>query len=90
MSSAALDRLLAVLIIVELVTGLFTLRAGIPATAPLFWVHGIMAGSLLLASFEKLRRSLRAAIDRRRWPAWGSLVPSRCSPPALWPAGSHG
>ena len=71
MSSAALDRLLAVLIIAELVTGLFTLRAGIPATAPLFWVHGIMAGSLLLAAFEKLRRSLRSAIDRRRWARLG-------------------
>ena len=90
MSSAALDRLLAVLIIAELVTGLFTLRAGIPATAPLFWVHGIMAGSLLLAAFEKLRRSLRSAIDRRRWARLGVAGALTLLPPALWRAGSHG
>ena len=67
MSSAALDRLLAVLLAAALVTGLITLRAGIPATAPLFWFHGILAGSLLFAALEKLRRSLRPAIRRRRW-----------------------
>jgi hypothetical protein len=67
MSGAALDRLLAVLLVAELATGLLTLRAGVPATAPLFWVHGILAGSLLVAALEKLRRSLRPAIARRRW-----------------------
>jgi molybdopterin-dependent oxidoreductase-like protein protein len=67
MSNAALDRLLAVLLVVELATGLLTLRAGLPATAPLFWVHGIVAGSLLVAAVEKVRRSLRPAVARRRW-----------------------
>ncbi|HEX5040205.1 MAG TPA: molybdopterin-dependent oxidoreductase [Candidatus Limnocylindria bacterium] len=67
MSSAALDRLLAVLLVAELATGLLSLRAGIPATAPLFWIHGVLAGSLLVAALEKVRRSLRPALRRRRW-----------------------
>ena len=67
MSTAALDRLLAALLVAELATGLLTLRAGGPATAPLFWIHGVLAGSLLVAALEKLRRSLRPAIARRRW-----------------------
>ena len=41
MSSAALDRLLAVLILIQVASGLLTLRAGIPATAPLVWLHGL-------------------------------------------------
>lgn len=67
MSSAALDRLLGVLLAVQLASGLLTLRAGVPATAPLFWLHGLIGGALLVAAGEKLRRSIGPAIRRRRW-----------------------
>ena len=67
MSSAALDRLLAALLLVQLASGLLTLRAGIPATAPLFWLHGLIGGALLVAAAEKLRRSIGPALRRRRW-----------------------
>ena len=67
MSGAALDRLLAILIAAQVVTGLLSLRAGIPATAPLFWLHGLVGGALLIAATEKLRRSLGPALRRRRW-----------------------
>jgi hypothetical protein len=66
-SGAALDRLLAVLIVVQLTTGLLTLRSGQPATAPLFWLHGLVGGALLVASVEKLRRSVGPAIRAGRW-----------------------
>jgi hypothetical protein len=66
-SSAALDRLLAVLLVVQLASGLLTLRSGIPATAPLFWLHGLIGGALLVASIEKLRRSVGPAFRQRRW-----------------------
>jgi hypothetical protein len=67
MSSATLDRLLAFLLVIELAGGLLTLRAGIPATAPLFWLHGLVGGALLVASVVKLRRSIGPAVRRRRW-----------------------
>lgn len=67
MSTAALDRLLAALLVVQVASGLLTLRAGIPATAPLFWLHGLVGGALLVAAGEKLRRSVGPAIRRRRW-----------------------
>ena len=67
MSGAALDRLLALLIVVQLTTGLLTLRSGQPATAPLFWLHGLVGGALLVASVEKLRRSVGPAIRAGRW-----------------------
>ena len=67
MSSAALDRLLAVLLVAQVATGLLTLRAGIPATAPLFWLHGVLGGALLVAAIAKLRRSVGPAVRRRRW-----------------------
>lgn len=68
MSTAALDRTLAVLLVAQLATGLLSLRAGIAATAPLFWLHGLLGGALLVASIEKLRRSIGPAVRRRRWP----------------------
>jgi DMSO/TMAO reductase YedYZ molybdopterin-dependent catalytic subunit len=71
MSSAALDRLLAILLVAQLASGLLTLRSGVPATAPLFWFHGLVGGALLVAAVEKLRRSVGPAIRRRRW---GRLV----------------
>lgn len=67
MSTAALDRLLAALLLVQVTSGLLTLRAGVPAAAPLFWLHGLVGGALLVAAAEKLRRSIGPAIRRRRW-----------------------
>jgi DMSO/TMAO reductase YedYZ molybdopterin-dependent catalytic subunit len=67
MSGATLDRLLASLLVIQMAGGLLTLRAGIPATAPLFWVHGLIGGALLVASVEKVRRSIGPAFRRRRW-----------------------
>ena len=67
MSSAALDRLLAILLVAQLASGLLTLRSGVPATAPLFWFHGLVGGALLIAAAMKLRRSVGPAVRRRRW-----------------------
>lgn len=67
MSAAALDRLLAVLVTALLVTGLLSLRAGSPPTAPLFAAHGLLGGALLVAVAWKLRRSLGPAVRGRRW-----------------------
>ena len=67
MSTAALDRLLAVLLVAQIATGLLTLRSGVPATAPLFWLHGLLGGALLVAAIEKLRRSIGPALRARRW-----------------------
>src|SRR5918992_264971 len=67
MSSAALDRLLAILLVAQLAGGLLTLRSGVPATAPLFWFHGFVGGALLIAAVEKLRRSVGPAVRQRRW-----------------------
>jgi hypothetical protein len=67
MSGAALDRLLAFLLVTQLTTGLLTLRSGQPATAPLFLLHGLVGGALLVASVEKLRRSVGPAIRAGRW-----------------------
>lgn len=65
--NAALDRLLAALIAVQIASGLLTLRSGVPSTAPLFWLHGLVAGTLLMASAEKLRRTIGPAVRGRRW-----------------------
>lgn len=67
MSTAALDRMLAVLLVAQLTTGLLTLRSGVPATAPLFWLHGLLGGALLVAASVKLRRSVGPAVRRGRW-----------------------
>jgi hypothetical protein len=67
MSAAALDRLLAVLVAAQLVTGLLSLRAGSPPTAPLFAAHGVLGGALLVAVAWKLRRSVGPAVRARRW-----------------------
>ena len=69
MSGAALDRLLAILLVSQLTTGLLTLRSGQPATAPLFVLHGLLGGGLLVASVEKVRRSVGPAIRAGRWRA---------------------
>ena len=67
MSGATLDRLLAILLVAQLTTGLLTLRSGQPATGPLFALHGLLAGALLVASVEKVRRSVGPAIRAGRW-----------------------
>ncbi len=76
MSTAALDRLLAALLAAQLLTGLASLRAGSPPTAPLFVAHGLLGGTLLVAVALKLRRSVPGAVAARRWRrlALGSLL----------------
>jgi DMSO/TMAO reductase YedYZ molybdopterin-dependent catalytic subunit len=76
MSTAALDRLLAIVIAAQLATGLLSLRAGSPPTAPLFVAHGILGGALLVAVALKLWRSVPGAVSARRWGrlALGSLL----------------
>jgi hypothetical protein len=69
MSAATLDRWLAVLVVAQLATGLLSLRAGSPPTAPLFVVHGLLAGALAAAIALKVRRSLPRSIAARRWGA---------------------
>ena len=66
-SDAALDRLLAVLVVTMAATGLLTLRAGDPAAGWLFVVHGLLGGCLLAAVLLKLRRSVPRAIARHSW-----------------------
>jgi hypothetical protein len=68
-SGAALDRFLAILLVAQLTTGLLTLRSGQPPTAPLFVLHGLLGGALLVASAEKVRRSVGPAVRAGRWPA---------------------
>jgi hypothetical protein len=71
MTSAALDRLLAVLVVAMAATGLLTLRTGTPDAGWLFTLHGVLAGSLLVTVLLKVRRSAPKAAGMRRW---GSLV----------------
>ncbi len=76
MTPAAVDRLLAVLVLAMAATGLATLRAGTAESAWLFVVHGILAGSLALTVAIKLRQSVGKAVRGRRWGrlALGMLV----------------
>ena len=67
MSDSTLDRLLAGLVVVIVATGLVSLRAGVPQTAPLFVTHGLLAGALAGAVALKLRRSVPRAIRGRHW-----------------------
>lgn len=67
MTSASLDRLLAVLVVLMAATGLLTLRAGRPDDAWLFVAHGIGAGVLTVAVVLKIRRSVPRAVGGRRW-----------------------
>jgi DMSO/TMAO reductase YedYZ molybdopterin-dependent catalytic subunit len=69
MSTATLDRVLAILIGAQVLTGLLTLRAGSPPTAALFVVHGLLGGALAAAALVKLRRSLPVAVAAGRWGA---------------------
>lgn len=67
MSHAALDRILAVLVIALAGTGFLSLRAGTPASAWVFTVHGLLGGALLAATVWKLWRSGPRAIAAGRW-----------------------
>ncbi|MDP8904122.1 MAG: hypothetical protein M3N29_02185, partial [Chloroflexota bacterium] len=66
MSEAALNRLLAALLVAVLASGVLTWRAGSPDTWWLYAFHGLSAGVLLAASALKLRRSLPRALAGQR------------------------
>ena len=87
MSGAALDRLLAILLVALLASGLLTLRSGDPVTAPLFWFHGVVGGALLVATGSSLRRSVGPAVRLRRWGRLALGRSSRCSSPPPWLGG---
>ncbi|MGH7316976.1 MAG: hypothetical protein ACREJS_12010, partial [Candidatus Rokuibacteriota bacterium] len=65
MTSAALDRLLALLVVAMAATGLLSLRAGAPGDAWVFATHGLLAGALALAVALKVRRSVPRAVAGR-------------------------
>jgi DMSO/TMAO reductase YedYZ molybdopterin-dependent catalytic subunit len=67
MGSAALDRVLAGLVVGLAATGLLSLRAGAPAAAWVFTVHALLGGALLAATAWKLARSVPRAARGRRW-----------------------
>ncbi len=75
MSEKTLDRLLAILIVALLATGVLTWRAGRPETIWLYTLHGLLAGLLLAASAVKLRRSLPRAVGQHRWRRLAVAVP---------------
>ena len=67
MSSAAVDRVLAVLVVALATTGLLTLHAGDPADGWVFVLHDLPAGALALAILLKLRHSIPRAVAGRRF-----------------------
>ena len=67
MSSASLDRFLAVLVVLLATTGLVSLRIGDPGGAWLFVTHGVLAGVLVVALVLKVRRSVPRAVTGRHW-----------------------
>ena len=67
MTSAALDRLLAVLVLALASSGLVSLRMGASADAWLFALHGILGGALAVTVAWKIGTSLPRAIRARRW-----------------------
>jgi len=64
MTSATLDRLLAILLAAIAATGLLSLRAGAPAEAWVFAVHGVLGGALFVAIVVKLRRTVPGSLRR--------------------------
>jgi hypothetical protein len=66
-TTAALDRLLALLIGALVTTGLVTLRMGAQGEAWVFWLHGLLAAALAVTVAMKLGRSLPKAVRARRW-----------------------
>lgn len=67
MTSATLDRLLAVLVVALGTTGLVSLRMGASGDAWLFALHGILGGALAVTVAWKIGHSLPKAIRARRW-----------------------
>jgi hypothetical protein len=70
-TAAALDRLLALLVVALAATGLVSLRFGAPGDGWLFAVHGLLGAGLAVTVAWKLGRSLPKAVRARRW---GRLV----------------
>jgi hypothetical protein len=64
MTSATLDRLLAVLVVAMAATGLVSLRIGSPGGSWVFVAHGVIGGCLAAAVALKLARSVPAAVRR--------------------------
>jgi hypothetical protein len=71
MTTAAIDRLLAVLVVALAATGLMSLRMGHPGDGWLFLLHGLLAGALTGATILKLARSVPRAVRGRRWARLG-------------------
>src|SRR3954453_14952234 len=67
MSSAAVDRALAVLVVALAGTGLISLWAGQADEGWLFLVHGLLAGALAFAVARKLGASVPRAVRGRRF-----------------------
>ena len=67
MTAAAIDRLLAVLVVALAATGLISLRVGAPDGAWLFVLHGLLAAALAVTVARKVARSLPKAVAARRW-----------------------
>lgn len=67
MTAAAIDRLLAVLVVALAATGLISLRVGAPDGAWLFVLHGLFAAALAVTVARKVARSLPKAVAARRW-----------------------
>lgn len=66
MTTVALDRLLAILVVAMAATGLLSLRSGAPTGAWVFVLHGVLGGSLAAAVALKLWRSVPRARRARR------------------------
>jgi Oxidoreductase molybdopterin binding domain len=64
---AAIDRLLALLVVALATTGLVSLRMGASGDAWLFALHGILGGALAVTAAWKIGRSLPRGIRARRW-----------------------
>lgn len=67
MTSAVLDRLLAVLVVALAATGIVSLRMGAPGDGWLFAIHGVLGGALAIGVASKIARSMPNAVRARRW-----------------------
>lgn len=67
MTAAAVDRLLAVLVVALAATGLVSLRMGAPTDAWLFGLHGLLGAALGVTVAWKVAHALPKAVAARRW-----------------------
>jgi hypothetical protein len=67
MNAANLDRLLALLVVAMVATGVATLRVGTAGGTWLVVLHGLLAGALATAVVAKLWHSVPRAVAGRRW-----------------------